>query len=327
MKTPYFDSLFDDFGIWQHTDGIKPILAEGYALDDATRGLLLCLALNKTEKANVLFDYIVSSRHNKSFYGFSTDKHEFITFPASEDAVGQIVWSLGYSISVSHKSTDAKKIIASMKPGLIKMKSLRGPVYALLGSIYIDKYLAKVLYNKISKRFNGLDKSWFWPEDTLTYGNGIIPYAILRYALIFNDKKAEELGKNILKFLEKACTHNRIRGPIGNDGWFKKSDLTPAIYSQQPIDTAYMIWAWLALYQISGKSIDLNNAKKRMQWFEGQNVANSIMYDTKTLKAFDGIDPINPKDAKNKGINRHSGAETNICFLLSRWMLQNTKTI
>lgn len=327
MKTPYFDSLFDNFGIWQHTDGMKPIATEGYALDDATRGLLLCLALKKTDKADILFNYIVKSRYDNDFYGFATDKREFIPSSASDDAKGQVVWCLGYSASIGYRPLKSEYIIKSLEPTLLEMKSLRGPVYALLGAIYADKQLAKKLYKNISNQFNGLDESWLWPEETITYGNGIIPYAILRYASVFNDKNAAMLGKKILNFLDNICTKNRIRGPIGNEGWYKKGSLTPATYSQQPIDTAYMIWAWIAAYQLSGKSDDFKNANLWMQWFEGQNIASDIMYDPKTMKAFDGIDPIDINDKDSNGINRHSGAETNICFLMSIWMLKYQKTI
>lgn len=327
MKTLHFDSLFDDFSIWQHADRTKPIKSEGYALDDATRGLLLCLSLNKIEKANVLFDYIVASKKGNELFGFATDTRRFINSPASEDAVGQIVWAFGYSAHIGHRQKEALEFIESINSNILSMKSLRGPVYALLGAIYTNEKLSKTIYKNIAERFNKLDKTWLWPEELITYGNGIVPYAILRYALIFNDNKAAKLGRDILEFLENICTNNRIRGPIGNDGWYKKGDKCPATYSQQPIDTSYMIWAWLCAYQSSHKKTDLDKAELWMQWFEGKNIANTIMYDKKTLGAYDGIDPVDPNRKNNKGINHHSGAETNICFLLSRWMIETEKTI
>jgi len=327
METIYFDSMFDDFGVWQHTDGNKPIAKEGYALDDATRGLLLCLSLGKMYKANVLFDYIVSSKNGDKIYGFATDKREFIPNSASEDAVGQIVWAFGYCVNVGFRSKEARDFITSIIPILQKMTSFRGPVYALLGALYVDKKLSNDLYRNITKRFENLDESWLWPEITITYGNGIVPYALLRYALLNKDKKAEKLGRDVLEFLEKVCTTNRVRGPIGNDGWYTKGDKLPAIYSQQPIDAAYMVWAWMCAFQLSNSPADLKNAKLWMQWFDGKNIADCPMYDKDTLKAYDGINPINADHSNEKGINHHSGAETNICFLLSRWMLKAKQTI
>ena len=77
--TPYFDSLIDDFGIWQHTDETKILRAEGYSLDDAARGLIAALAYEKTEKAAVLLNYLLASRASQGmFYGFSKANREFI---------------------------------------------------------------------------------------------------------------------------------------------------------------------------------------------------------------------------------------------------------
>jgi hypothetical protein len=327
MNTPYFDSLFDDFSIWQHADGEKPIISEGYALDDATRGLIFCLADGRADQANTLFDYIIKSRKDKTYYGFATDDHKFIAAPASEDAVGQIFWSFGYAISIGFREKEARQFISSMTPSLLNMISLRGPVYALLGAIYTDDILAVILADGLIGRFIDLDNDWYWPEDIITYGNGIIPYALLRYAKACNNPKAEAIGRKALNFLEDICTKDHIRGPIGSDGWFKRTDKIPAAYKQQPIDAAYMIWAWMSAYQLSNNPSDLEKANSWMQWFEGDNIVHSIMYDKDTLKAFNGIDQPGHPESNEKGVNYHSGAETNICFLFSLWMLKNQKTI
>ena len=327
MNTPYFDNLFDDFGIWQHADGVKPIASEGYALDDATRGLIYCLAINRMDQADILFDYILKSKIENTLYGFSTDKHEFINAPASEDAMGQIIWAFGYAISIDYRKEEAQDFINSLVPSLLSMRSLRGPVYALLGASYFDEILADIIADSIMKRFEGLSDDWFWPEDTITYGNGIVPYSLLRYAAVSGNKKAAAIGRKTLEFLEKCCTIDRIRGPIGNEGWFSKGESKPADFKQQPIDAAYMVWAWMAAYQISKNADDLEYASLWMKWFEGDNIAGGKMYDPVTMKAFNGIDRPGHPESDENGVNYHSGAETNICFLLSLWIMSEQKTI
>ena len=98
-----------------------------------------------------------------------------------------------------------------------------------------------------------------------------------------------------------------------------KNQLKVPTYSQQPIDAAYMIWAWMAAYQCFEKSIYHQSAKRWLAWFEGKNIKLKKMYDPKSLKCFDGID----KD----GINYDSGAESNICWLLSLYIMKNHLTI
>ena len=56
-----------------------------------------------------------------------------------------------------------------------------------------------------------------------------------------------------------------------------------------------------------------------MDWFDSKNIKLKKMYDPKSLKCFDGID--------QAGINYDSGAESNICLLLSLHMLKKHLTI
>lgn len=319
MLTPFFDNLIDDFGIWQHSDGEKVIAEEGYALDDAARGLIVCLALKKTVQAEALYRYIINSQFKNGFYGFATSEHKYIKYPASEDATGQVIWAMGYASSVGFHENEARAVVHQLSSRIIEFRHIRGYAYALLGSIYIDKKMAKVLAVKLISLFNGTEKEWFWPESVITYGNGIIPYALLRYALVARDSKAADIGLTILEFLHSICQSSRLLGPIGNEGWLSKQDKTVPTFSQQPIDSAYMIWAWLAAYEHFSSEEYYRHAHEWMAWFNGINPLRAAVYDNRTLKAYDGID--------KKEVNYHSGAEANICLLLSLYMLKNRTTL
>jgi hypothetical protein len=320
METPFFDALIDDFGIWQHTDGQAILKKEGYALDDAARGLLVCLALNKPRQAEVLFGYIQKSCHDAGFYGFATNKRKFYRYPASDDATGQVVWAMGYAHSLGFHATEAKKIIDKCLPSVMQFDHVRGHAYALLGTVYTDKALAKQLLDKLMSFFQSADNQWLWPEPVMTYGNGVIPYVLLRYGITYDDKTVSKFGLKICKFVHKQCGLNgRLLAPIGNDGWLPKKALTVPEYSQQPIDTAYMVWAWLAAYQYFGQARYYKLAKQWSQWFEGANIKGERMYDPTTLKCFDGIDKAD--------VHHHSGAESNICLLLTLHLLAQQATI
>ncbi|MGD0284247.1 MAG: hypothetical protein ABSB12_01440 [Candidatus Saccharimonadales bacterium] len=319
MDTPFFDSLIDDFGIWQHSDGNEIYLNEGFALDDAARGLVVCLALHKFDQAEVLFKYIRSSWHLNGFYGFATKEKGFVVYPASEDATGQAMWAAGYAYSLGFHKAEANQLARSLKPVINKFSHIRGRAYALLGTVYLDLDLALTLASKLVNLFDGLEDDWFWPEPEMTYGNGIMAYALLRYAIIAKDPGTAKTGLQILKFINSMCSRNRLLSPIGNQGWLTKNQLIVPTYSQQPIDAAYMVWAWLAAYQYFNKPSYYQSAKQWMDWFEGKNIKSKKMYEPKSLKCFDGIN--------QDGINYHSGAESNICWLLSRHLLANQSTI
>jgi hypothetical protein len=319
MITPYFDQLIDDFGIWQHSDGEKPLIEEGYALDDAARGLLATLALKKFDEAEVLFKYLVNAEHKVGFYGFATEDHKYIRYPASEDATAQVAWAMGFSYSVGFHKEEAKALALKYATRAREFEHVRGYAYALLGALYVDKESAKALVNKIIKLFDNSSNEWFWPEPLMTYGNGIIAYVLLRYALIIGDDSKAEFGLKVLEFVQRKCEDNRVLGPIGNDGWLSKNAKTVPAFSQQPIDSAYMIWAWLAANQYFNNPQYYINSKQWLAWFKGQNILGKAMYDRDSLKAYDGID--------KKGVNYHSGAESNICLLMSLYMIKNKNTL
>jgi hypothetical protein len=317
--TPYFDNLIDDFGIWQHTDENSILRNEGYALDDAARGLLLTLTLNRKDQSEVLFSYILKSQSKDGFFGFARQEKNFIPMIASDDATGQVMWVAGYAVFKDFQTKKARRLIANTVAYIDRMGNMRGYAYALLGSIYIDEAMASRYYKKLKSFFDNTDDDWPWPESALTYGNGIVPYAFLRYGLVYHDESAILIGRGLLGFLEEKGNHNRQRGPIGNDGWLPRGvDIVPT-YSQQPIDAAYMIWAWMAAYQISGNKSDLELSKAWMQWFEGDNVAHEKMYNPDDMRCFDGID--------SNGVHHHSGAESNICFLLSKYVISEKVTV
>jgi len=317
--TPFFDNLIDDFSIWQHTDGQKVIEKEGYALDDAARGLIVCLALDKIREAEVLFRYIKNSQIKNGFYGFATKDRQYIAYPASEDATGQVIWAMGYASSIGFHEPEARELTNKVSSRINDFQFVRGYAYALLGALYIDETMSKTLANKLINFFKSASDQWYWPETEITYGNGIIPYALVRYATILKDKEAANIGLKALNFLDNKCRKDRLLGPIGNEGWLKKQNKKIPTFSQQPIDSAYMIWAWLAAYTYHKNEEFLNRAEEWMDWFNGYNILEVPMYNSKTLKAYDGID--------EEGINYHSGAEANITLLLSLQMLKNKITL
>lgn len=325
--TPYFDSLFDDFSIWQHADGEKPLPEHGYALDDAARGLIICLLLAKTMQAGTLFDYLVRSRKGSDFYGFFAANRKPLPTLASEDAKGQVVWAMGYAAECGFRPAAARQFVKSLTPSLLSLRTLRGQAYALLGALCLDQVLAHALQHAIVRSFVSATDDWFWPEDTLTYANGIVPYALLRYALMYHNQTSETLGRRILEFLEYCCTAGRLRGPIGYDGWFPRDATKPADNGQQAIDVAYMVLAWMCAYQLSGDHADLASAQHWGDWFEGENIAHTKMYEQGSLKAYDGIHLGRPTHHNAQGINYHSGAESNICFLLTLIVLDRRKTM
>jgi hypothetical protein len=191
--------------------------------------------------------------------------------------------------------------------------------YALLGAIYVDPLLARRLFVKLQRYFQNPSPDWPWPEEAMTYANGILPYAFLRYGIMMKNEASAKLGYKLLEFVHGKCVENRVLGPIGNDGWLPKDGSVIPDYSQQPIDSAYMTMAWIAASQYFNSKKCIEHARHWDNWFEGKNIIGKKMYNPADLECYDGID--------KGGVHKHSGAESNICLLLSKFVLQTKYSI
>lgn len=319
-ETSFFNKLIDDFGIWQHTDGAKIIVEDGYSLEAAVRALLLTLTLDRVDQSEILFTYILKSVQQGNLYGFAdANRNIVIAKPVTDEVAAQLIWAMGLAYSKDFHRNEAYQFIASLLPRVEKSTQILDHAYVLLGVLYISKEFAEHYYVKLSTFINGTDEDWVWPELTLTYGTGIVPYAFLRYGMVHKDESAAQLGRKVLSFLEERCTLDRQRGPIGTDGWMPRGTRVASLYSQLPTETAYMVWAWAAAYQLSGNPLDKEHRDAWMQWFDGINILRAVMYDPSDMRCFDSINPF--------GVDYHSSANSNICFLLSKYMSTENVTV
>jgi len=323
MRKSYTFSLIDDFGIWQHAVASTPLPEEGYALDDATRGLILCLLEGSADAAGVLLRYIAASYRAGQWYGFATADRSFVKAPASDDAVGQIIWATGLAIDRGFEPELARQVYDQAKATLVAADRLafRGHAYALLGAIYVEPDWSHQTAQLLLECLAAAKPEWPWPDEQLTYAKMIIPYALLRYGHRFANETAIRQGQQTLDFIQGVCESYTPMGPVGNNGWYKLGDKLPARFDQQPIDGAYAVWAHLAHYEITGQSRDLESAQAWIDWFHGDNVAGLPLGNPETGQCFDGI-----SGPDHISISRNSGAESNICYALSLWAIRNRQT-
>jgi hypothetical protein len=313
--------LTDDFGIWQHARDAAPERDEGYALDDATRAIILYLLTDTNDQASTLLNYLAASYKDDQWRGFASANRYFLNATASEDAIGQVVWAAALAEKRGFEPAMAKHIYQQAKTALGKAHYLRGSAYALLGATYVDAAWAHELAADITRRFAATTPEWPWPEQLLNYANGIIPLSLLRYGRLNQDKAAIDLGHKTLDFIDHVCHLNQAFGPIGNKGWFEAGMAHPAQFGQQPIDAAYMVWAYVAAYEQSNNKAYLKKAEEWLSWFHGNNVAQATIGDPHTGLCLDGID--GPKKVRP---SRNSGAESRVCYGLALWAIERRQS-
>lgn len=306
----HFNYLSDNFGIWQHTQGAKIDRQHGYALDDAARALILAKELGLKEKAKVYLNFIRESVSPHRIINFFDKKRQPLPLDWSEDALGESYWAIAQLYDEPELKNLCSALALQIEQRILKFSSVRGTSYSLLGAIIQNHTLAEKLSDFLIKTYE-LNKrwNWHWLENELTYGNAIVPLALIEFGHAAKDSNALNVGFEMLDFLNKTTKVDRKPIAIGNNGWFKKGR-EKSTFDQQPVDISYQIIANVSAYEISLQDAYLAEAKTYFSWFWGNNCASRLMVDPKRHLCFDGIN--------EKKISDNSGAESIVCFLLAQ---------
>jgi hypothetical protein len=157
------------------------------------------------------------------------------------------------------------------------------------------------------------ENSWHWFEDSLTYGNAILPCSLLRSGNILGNKYYLDIALESLNFLEKLCFAKGYFKPIGSNTWFKKGDSAPSEFDEQPIEACGMCIMYTEAYKIFKNQKYLDKAYACYEWFCGKNSRNKILVDEFTHGSYDGI--------MKTHINLNEGAESILAKIITELTL------
>lgn len=315
-------------GLVQHADFEVPDPSHGYSLDDNARAVIAMLWHHRhfadpsvLRLFDIYFNYLKKAeKKGGSFHNFLSFTEEILDSEGSEDSVGRAIWALGEVVGGAPNEsvkTEAKKMLDRTKIAHhLNHGHVRTKAYILLGLLaagYTDK--AKPWMNKLIEfyRANRQD-DWRWFEDSLRYANATLPYALAVAAEKFEDNEAAKIAEESFEWLDSVSRIDGLPAPIGQNGWYQK-DGTKAEYDQQPVDTAKMVLAAVALFRLSGKEQYLAKALDWMSWYEGNNSQQAIVTNKDTGGIFDAVTPW--------GVNRNQGAESIVTYLLAYLSLSN----
>jgi len=333
----HLKKLTDETGIYQHAKFITPNRKYGYCTDDNARAVIAMTryyAQYPEPEALELFDtYLSFVLHSQNRDGtvrnFMNFDRTWMKKEPVNDALGRVLWALG-TVMAAPPLPSYLPIIKDCFDKSVKYvekQYSRGMAYSILGmSDYlkqfpgasdIKRYLATaadklmLLYEKNSR------SDWQWFENTLTYDNAILPYALFVAGLILGDK--------YLKVAEKTCTfllENTFDGDhfsfVGCNGWYKRGG-TKAAFDQQPIEAASTVMMARAAYDATQDTSFLTLQRKAFDWFLGENDLRIPLYNFRTKGCHDGLLP--------DGVNVNQGAESTLSFLLSLLSIVESYTI
>lgn len=336
ISLSHFKSLTTPFGMIQFSIINQPDLKSGYTLDDNSRALVaMCQHFELTRDEDDL-DYLILYYRFIRFClqegggllnyadagGIFTDQNS----ENLQDANGRAVWALGFLISMEGIMpralvSEARNTLQKALKGAEAITSTRAMAFIIKGVYYSNKnkaayenvVLVRLLADRMVQMYLHESKpGWHWFESYLTYGNSILPEAMLCAYLATGDLLYKETARTSFDFLlSKIMTESRIK-VISNKGWLynDRKAAIEAVGGEQPIDVAYTILALSRFYETFKDRTYLREMEIAFSWFLGNNHLEQIIYNPCTGGCYDGLE--------ENYVNLNQGAESTVSYLMAR---------
>ncbi|WP_426451887.1 glycosyl transferase [Paenibacillus sp. S-38] len=344
----HLERMTDDTALLEHALGRTPRRREGYTTDDNARALWACVewleAEARPEHASVLrrladryLSFLLWAQRGDGLFhnNFSYDRRPEPEVP-SDDCLGRAVWALAQVCSRLPQADlrlPAGEMLLQAAEHIPRMTALRGWAYALSACCLLEHSPAwreqAPLYGPLSADGLGSlirelearlldafrkasDERWVWFEPQLTYGNGLLPWALLRSYSVTGNPEALDAARRTLDFLTERMTAPQgwIR-PVGNRGWCDRT--SQALWDQQPLEVLKLSLASLEAYRLLREPAYLETAKRCRLWFHGENDGRVPLADPLDGSCCDGLTP--------EGPNANRGAESTLAYLLTEALL------
>ncbi|MCL1632497.1 glycosyltransferase [Sporolactobacillus sp. CPB3-1] len=357
MQMTHLERMTDDTGLIEHALGNIPRRSEGYTTDDNARALWLVSEWQQIDdrdsvirRLRRLSDIYLSflqyaqqpDGHFHNNYAYDRTPEEELP---SDDCLGRSLWALGCAcLNLPHRDSRFAAALLFQKAfgAAPKMTFPRGIAYALATASHMlnrsndltelpefcdfIRREAPELIEESEARLLSLfetnsEKGWQWFEPMMTYGNGVLPWALFRSFQVTGNSDALLIAGESLDFLIDKMTSERgnIR-PIGNHGWCTAARCSQ--WAQQPVEV-------MALALASEQAIQLLNRpekylavlEKCRSWFYGGNDLHECMADAEEGGCRDGLEA--------GGASRNQGAESTLSYLMTELIYRrviNTNT-
>lgn len=333
--------LTTHFGIIQFSKIAQPDLQTGYTLDDNARALIalaqhyeLFRNENHLKLIDIYLHFIQFCMQDEGiFLNYVNTDEDFVpqnSLENLEDSNGRAIWALGYLVSLKNilpqpMTRLAEELLDKAIPQLDNIHSTRAMAFIIKGLHYQNKDENILLIEKFANRLTQMYRHektthWFWFENYMTYGNSLLPEAMLCAYLSTQNNVYKKIALESFDFLIAHIFINNKIKVISNKGWLIKDTIeAQPIGGEQPIDVAYTIMALEKFYTTFKKEEYKNKAFQAFNWFLGDNHLHQIVYNPQTGGCYDGIEEHN--------VNLNQGAESTLSYLMARLSVQKIKAM
>jgi glycosyltransferase involved in cell wall biosynthesis len=324
--------LTDETGILQHCKFTVPDRMHGYSTDDNARALITILTAAKLLPDDPSLGVLAARYLSFLHYAFDRESGRFrnvLTFDRrwvkgsdSEDSHGRALLALGAAAVLERSNGQlslAMELFHQALPAAERFSHPRSWALALIGiHHYLTRFhgdsrvrrVQRVLARRLFQSFEEhATDDWVWPNETVSYANGKLPYALLLCGEELRKAAMTEMGLRCLDWL--LCIQTGPRdcfSPVGTNGWYVRG-ATKVHFDQQPIDAHAMVEACIEAYNVTREDRWLVEARKCFEWFLGRNDLHLTVYDYASGGCRDGLHP--------DRANENQGAESTLAWLLS----------
>lgn len=339
LHLDYWRRLTDDTGIFQHAKFAIPDRHHGYTTDDNARALVAAVMWYRseptTECLSLISTYLAFVYHAQnedgSFKNFMNYDRRFIEAVGSEDSFGRALWAIGYTqaeCSLPDHFRYTSSVMLSRSLAYAQgLSSPRAKGYALIGlsqailsadwpqvagtaTKLAVKAVVDFLGDALVTQYQAYRQTeWHWFEDSLTYGNAVLPWSLFKASEVCARSDWREVAQESLAFLDHlTLSPDGYFKPIGCQGWMVRGG-TAALYDEQPIEAAEMVMAFQAAYQSLRNERDRHSMERCYQWYLGKNSRGLPMIDPNSWGCYDGIE--------RNGLNLNQGSESILSYLIA----------
>jgi glycosyltransferase involved in cell wall biosynthesis len=329
----HLKAMTTPLGIVQFSRNCEPDPASGHTLDDNARALIaMCMLASVTDRnpADLARTYLRFIRRcqmeDGSFLNYTDDAGTFTSQNQEvnlDDANGRAIWALGTAAATTELDRSmrdqASAMLQKALPHALTIRSPRAVAFIMKGlheygrahsdptlAVKIDR-LGNILLQGIGVHFC---EDWKWLEPEVTYGNAVIPEALLIGHLATGDPLYRETALSTMDFLlGHTIRHGRFKA-VSNRNWLRRQQVEGPGYGEQPIEAAYTILALERFCRAFGRERYAAPMRMAFDWFLGRNHLHQTIYDRNSGGCRDGLEKHN--------VNMNEGAESTICYLLAR---------
>jgi hypothetical protein len=291
-----------------------------------------------------------SQNEDGTFRNFMDYNRNFIEDKGSDDCLGRCIWALGFTLSESsipdNHHNACRYMINQALPHIELLRSPRAIAYALVGLCFLfetpDSLTYKFPYargesdaadssflprekiigliadmaNRLQAQYEHYKKpDWHWFEDSITYGNAMLPWALFKAARVTGGAELQRTAQATLDFLiSKTFLTDGYFKPIGSNGWLERNG-EAALYDEQPIEACETLLACYEAYHVLGEESYMNKAIHCLDWFHGRNSSNQSLIDPQTGGCYDGI--------HTSGLNLNQGSENIISHCIAHTVIHH----